>query len=323
MNVSRFIVRNIESYDSTSDESGDEFDFPAFNDHSLSLDEYDLASHNHVVEATLQTDSGSIHIQNSKNQYKLDISPIIIPTSHPKPPQYSPFTSCPPSPSSYGSSSASSFSESTSITPSDLSRTASYTPSDLCRTASYTPPTSSDISQSLPPFISPTFTSPSSNTLNTIDFDSKCGPYLLSSNGFDSGYHEWTVRVINTDLSLSHQQIGIVSDPVEITNTDDIIRDNPMFGARATYGNNEDTAYYASYNDDKSCRCYKSLPSSVGWCVGDEIKICLDLERGSITFYLNGQRVRKSLSVQRQKMYYPIVSNAPNNEYKLIHYSAM
>ena len=94
------------------------------------------------------------------------------------------------------------------------------------------------------------------------------------------------------------------------------------FGARAVYGSElfGDLMYYSSYNDDGSCRCRKDLKQQykIGWTTGDKIKVVLNLNRCNIQFYLNGKKVRKTLSLQRGKRYYPIVAFSGNTRYELI-----
>ena len=169
--------------------------------------------------------------------------------------------------------------------------------------------------------------------------------YLVSSQGLSSGYQEWSIKILKCDVY--QQEIGIVSNLIENGDYNyrgTVIRgisDTDEFQARAVYGNElmSDKVYYASYNDNGSVRCYKDLVKAVndetdandanvkkrkkrkiGWCQGDVIKVALDLERWKCTFYLNGKKVRKSISVQRGRMYYPIISYAGKCKYELVHF---
>jgi len=150
-----------------------------------------------------------------------------------------------------------------------------------------------------------------------VCFDIRCNKYMISANGFESGYHEWTIHVLKCDNL--RQEIGIVSYFDRYISIDDHVgvRNNREFGARAIYGNNKEINqfYYASMNKDNSSRCSKKLSSDSSWSEGDDIKICLDLNKGSITFMLNGKKVRKSISVQPNTTYYPFISYAGDCRY--------
>ena len=189
------------------------------------------------------------------------------------------------------------------------------------------------------------FGSFSDNVLKRIRDEEELN-YLVSSQGLFSGYQEWSIKILKCDVY--QQEIGVVSNLIEngdcrgtvfkgISGTDE-------FQARAVYGNElmTDSVYYASYNDNGKIRCYKDLVKAaneenanddhgkgikkrmkkrkIGWCQGDVIKVALDLERWKCTFYLNDKKVRKSISVQRGRMYYPIISYAGNCKYELIHF---
>eukprot|EP01083_Nonionella_stella_P196906 724225_1 len=89
----------------------------------------------------------------------------------------------------------------------------------------------------------------------------KDNKYLMSSNGFQSGYHEWTIEIIQCDLL--RQEIGVISNfdiNVDIGNFGGI-RENNEFGARSVYGNipEMNSFFYASYNNNNTCRCNKPL----------------------------------------------------------------
>ena len=96
--------------------------------------------------------------------------------------------------------------------------------------------------------------------------------------------------------------------------------------ARAVYGNElcSDSMYYASYNEDGKERCHKDLTTRMqrktGWVVGDVVTVRVDLEKFKIKFLLNGDNVRKSISLQRGREYYPFVSYVGKCEYQLINF---
>jgi len=57
------------------------------------------------------------------------------------------------------------------------------------------------------------------------------------------------------------------------------------------------------------------------WTSGDVIKVCLDLDRNRVTYYLNDKRVRKSVSLQVGKRYFPIISFVGNCRYSIMRIS--
>jgi len=97
------------------------------------------------------------------------------------------------------------------------------------------------------------------------------------------------------------------------------IKDTTEFGARAIYGNKGNCNYYASINDNMSVRYFKNIPSSIAhkWCKGDIITVCLNLRCGNINFYFNGKKVTKTMSIQKNKVYYPVVSFSGDCQYEL------
>eukprot|EP01083_Nonionella_stella_P170137 578331_1 len=161
--------------------------------------------------------------------------------------------------------------------------------------------------------------------------------YMLSSNGFgkNSGYHEWKIKIVRT--SGKRQEFGVVSTFNKNIHMNEFgICDTPMFGARVVYGYNklvkmdknrrvsgtEHSFYYASYNKDNSVRCTKDLSSidmhQRAWRTGDVITIGLNLSKGIVKFYLNGKKVRKTISIERNNIYYPIILYSGKCEYQVI-----
>ena len=152
----------------------------------------------------------------------------------------------------------------------------------------------------------------------------------ISDNGFNFGVHEWEIKIKKSDVHL--QEIGVIStnnissDMLSNIGDEGITACN-ILGARAVYGNElmSGTNYYASYNDNGQARCHRDLSQmtvhKIGWCQGDVIKVTLNLRKGLIRFWLNNMRVRKKISLQKNKTYYPFIGFAGNCEYELISYS--
>eukprot|EP01083_Nonionella_stella_P066679 175818_1 len=151
--------------------------------------------------------------------------------------------------------------------------------------------------------------------------------YMLSRKGFgnNSGSHEWKIKILKT--SSKRQEFGVVSTfDKNIPMNEFGICDTPMFGARVVYGYNKKNAkhsfYYASYNKDNSVRCTKDLSllkmHQSAWREGDVIRVALDLSKGIVKFYLNDKKVRKTISIERNKTYYPIILYAGKCEYQVI-----
>eukprot|EP01083_Nonionella_stella_P049048 130822_1 len=156
-------------------------------------------------------------------------------------------------------------------------------------------------------------------------FDITEDKYIASSNAFDTGYHEWSVKIIKCDSF--RQEIGVVSNmnPNIQTKTNGGICGTPEFCARAVYGYHKEKSgsfYYTAFNANNSLRINKNLSSlhihPHEWRAGDVIKVCLNLDKGNIKFYYNGQKVRRTISVQRNVMYYPIVCYEGHCEYKVL-----
>ena len=144
-----------------------------------------------------------------------------------------------------------------------------------------------------------------------------------SSNGFKYGIHEWSIKIMKGDVD--RQEIGVceIVDNIHAINIQKGgIGSTPPFGARAIYGNELFTGshYYASYNNNGQTRCRKHINKKIGWCQGDIITTVMNLRKGNIQFYLNGVKVRKTISLQKGKEYHPIIAFSGNCQYELIDY---
>merc|ERR1712212_1276192 len=144
---------------------------------------------------------------------------------------------------------------------------------------------------------------------------------VASSMGFVEGLHSWSVKILKCDVY--RQEIGVIENARHI---DDIAVGSggagsaPRFGARAFYGNylfgHEN--YYASYNTDGYARCRKDVSQKIGWCTGDVIRTELDLKKGCVRFFLNGKKVRKTISIQKSRTYHPFICFAGNCQYEVV-----
>merc|ERR1719229_1765535 len=118
---------------------------------------------------------------------------------------------------------------------------------------------------------------------------------MISTKGFSEGIHEWMIEILNCDVNL--QEIGVIGCDVDqgIVIDEAGIKGTKEFGARAIYGSEllTDSIYYGSYDSDGKQRCYRNLKDQhkIGWCSGDVIKVCLDLNSWKIKFWLNGDRI--------------------------------
>lgn len=153
---------------------------------------------------------------------------------------------------------------------------------------------------------------------HNVEFDTFTigNDYVISSTPLHYGFHDWSVKV--TKSSIRRQEIGIISVIDKevragraLSGEDVSICDIQQFGARCVYGTDCRTFYYASYNQSGKERCKKDLSvhhKYERFIEGDEIRMCLDLFAGNITFYLNDKRIGKKLKVQKNVTYHPIIS---------------
>ena len=158
---------------------------------------------------------------------------------------------------------------------------------------------------------------------------------LLSSQCLSSGHYEWSFKVIK--CSIYRQEIGVISNAYNFKHLcNNSITNATELGARAIYCTESasQSAYYASYNNNATQRCYKDLSSWSNdknnknnknnnqkmneWKQGDIIKVYLDLDRWNIKFYLNDKKVRKAISVEPYKKYYPVISFIGDCKYQLL-----
>jgi len=145
---------------------------------------------------------------------------------------------------------------------------------------------------------------------------------MMVSKGLRCGYHEWNFKILKCDIDV--QEFGVVSNPdvKRIKIADGGLKDTMYCGAKALYGNemSSDSAYYGTWNADGKERCFRDLSqvTTRRWCTGDVIKICLDLDRWRIRFCFNDKKVKKMMSLEKGRVYHPVISFAGNCQYKLV-----
>merc|ERR1712113_175275 len=148
----------------------------------------------------------------------------------------------------------------------------------------------------------------------------------LSSNGWKSGYHEWSFKILRCDVY--RQEIGVIGtdniENMEIGKNG--IQNTRCFGSRAFYFNEllSGSLYYGSYNENGKKRCFKDLSNykknKTGWCTGDIIKISLDLDKSKIRYFVNDKKILKSMSLESKQMYYPIILFSGHCQYELLNF---
>ena len=145
---------------------------------------------------------------------------------------------------------------------------------------------------------------------------------MISSKGISKGIFEWKVKIMRCDIY--QQEIGVIGCNLnsEIDINSNGIKGTKEFGARAVYGNElwTDSVYYGSWNSNGKKRCYRDLRDKhhIGWCSGDVIKVKLDLDSWKIKFWLNDVRVRKSISLEAGKTYYPAIGFSGHCVYTIV-----
>jgi len=145
---------------------------------------------------------------------------------------------------------------------------------------------------------------------------------ILASSGFSEGFHQWSLKILQCDIY--RQEMGVIgTNNIKYKRVDvNGIIASSAFGARAVYGNEllTDSLYYASFDEDNNQRCFKDLSKSskIGWCTGDVIKVSLDLKKWKVKFYRNNHKVRKTISLQPNRVYYPIFAFSGHCRYELL-----
>jgi len=142
----------------------------------------------------------------------------------------------------------------------------------------------------------------------------------MSSNGLSSGYYEWTVTILKSDVDL--MEIGIVSNG-DLYSVDQMaprgVKDTKALSARAVFGNELSTAslFRASYNDVGNKGVFKDLSTQYnrGWCTNDQITVCLDFTKNAIKFLWNGQKVKSMMRIQKGLTYYPVIAFSGNCQF--------
>lgn len=118
------------------------------------------------------------------------------------------------------------------------------------------------------------------------------------------------------------QEIGVIGtndiDKIPINNSG--VFETADLKSRAIYGNEMSTGllFYGSRNADGQKRCHRDLRPYFkgGWTVGSVIRVKLDLKTWRIKFYLNGNAVRSTMSMEPKKPYWPIICFSGNCKYR-------
>lgn len=145
---------------------------------------------------------------------------------------------------------------------------------------------------------------------------------LVSSIGLEAGCHEFTVEIMECDVH--RMEIGLVGrcDIAEDMLSEGGLIASESLKQRAVYGNElcSNSNYYVSINEDNKRRCFKDLASSlkIGWTASDVITVCVDLNRSKLKFMRNGSNVRKALSLQPKKQYFPCISFSGNCKFRVL-----
>lgn len=73
-------------------------------------------------------------------------------------------------------------------------------------------------------------------------------------------------------------------------------------------------------NDNNGRRCFRDLSEEhmIGWVAGDVITVMLNLDKWRIKFRLNGKTVKKTMSLQPKRTYFPVISCVGNCQYRLM-----
>eukprot|EP01084_Bolivina_argentea_P294435 506579_1 len=133
----------------------------------------------------------------------------------------------------------------------------------------------------------------------------------VSSNGFDEGIHEWSIKCYQPGCDYYVPSIGVVS------NYNDAIYDNNLLDKLGSY------AYYAGYGAISVTGCYRSnLPSFPEWNKGDIIGIKLNCVLWTISFSKNNKFITKQQLPKKHIKYHPAIqfmtSVQEDAEFKLL-----
>merc|ERR1719242_389827 len=86
--------------------------------------------------------------------------------------------------------------------------------------------------------------------------------------------------------------------------------------AQSMISQDGDQMFYASWNGNGSSRCMKKLSKkySKGLKRGDVVTVRLNMTRGhsKVSYFVNGERVRKVMSLEQNQVYHPVIVCATN-----------
>merc|ERR1719356_807010 len=134
---------------------------------------------------------------------------------------------------------------------------------------------------------------------------------IVSTKGLSKGKHQWSFEIMRTDVQL--QEIGVIgtADIDHIPVSDEGAMYTPAFKSRAIYGSDMSTGNlcYGSWNANNQTRCLRDLTPyfKLGWTVGDVITVGLNFDDYRVTFMLNGRPVRYMISLEPNKVYFPMI----------------
>mmetsp|Transcript_40460 Transcript_40460/g.66456 ORF Transcript_40460/g.66456 Transcript_40460/m.66456 type:complete len:406 (+) Transcript_40460:35-1252(+) len=153
--------------------------------------------------------------------------------------------------------------------------------------------------------------------------------YIISSNGFSTGKHEWELKTVKTGDLVD--EIGVCSNWGNLVVEGNGISDmgSSQLGARAVYANDHSSgvAFHDAYDNDNVLTYDKKFKKKLGngasefvWGKGDVIKVVLNCNKWSIKFYINNKQVGKSVSLTPELTYYPILCAYGSCSYQVLSY---
>jgi len=145
---------------------------------------------------------------------------------------------------------------------------------------------------------------------------------VVDSHGRNYGVYEWEIEVVNTDVDLT--EIGVIGtcDREALMAIDEGgIREAAPCGHRSVMGSelSSGAVFHATYGADGRQLCVRDLAKCrrIGWCTGDVVKVCLDLDDWRISYFVNGKPMGRAVQLQRGCTYYPVICFAGRCQYYL------
>jgi len=143
---------------------------------------------------------------------------------------------------------------------------------------------------------------------------------MVSSAELTRGVHQWEVVVMKCNAEI--QELGVIGGAQieRVSFSKHGLMATHGLGTRIVYGceRRKGRVYFASMGRRSKKKLFRDLTDvhqRIGWRTSDVIRIRVNLEKWSIRFWLNGNKVGRQMHLEKDRAYYPVIAFAGDGQY--------